>query len=300
MIKVFKIDNKTADQRVDKFLKRQFVNLTQSFIEKNLRKKNILLNNYPFKSNYIVKIDDIITIKNFSDEVYQKFKKNKSEIQISTNYKNKFNRSITYENENFLVIDKWSGIASQGGTSILMSIDKIIKSISIDYNLVHRLDKETSGLMIIAKNLKYTKLFGQLFKSQKLMKTYLAICNGRPKLRESYVDLNIDSTNKSKPIATKTFYRVLSYNQKACLIKFVPKTGKKHQLRIVAKNLGSPIVGDLKYNLNNNNKNENLKLNAFKLQFNIGDDEFNIQSELPKDFTDYLFSKNIKVDLKVI
>ena len=300
MIKVFKIDNKTADQRVDKFLKRQFVNLTQSFIEKNLRKKNILLNNYPFKSNYIVKIDDIITIKNFSDEVYQKFKKNKSVIEITTNYINKFNKSILYENKNFLVFNKWSGIASQGGTSILMSIDKIIKSISIDYNLVHRLDKETSGLMIIAKNLKYTKLFGQLFKSQKLMKTYLAICNGRPKLRESYVDLNIDSTNKRKQIATKTFYSVLSYNQKTCLIKFVPKTGKKHQLRIVAKNLGSPIVGDLKYNLNNNNKNENLKLNAFKLQFNIGDEEFNIQSELPKDFTDYLFSKNIKVDLKVI
>ena len=78
------------------------------------------------------------------------------------------NESILYENDNFIVIDKWSGIATQGGTNITISIDAIIKNISEDYNLVHRLDKETSGLLIIAKNLKYTKIFGNLFKSRNL------------------------------------------------------------------------------------------------------------------------------------
>jgi len=300
LIKIFQINNNTAEQRIDKFLKRQFISLTQSFIEKNLRKKNILLNDHTTKSNYIVQVGDKVTIKNFNKEIYPKFEKKKNILNINNSLKNNFKKSTLYENENFLVIDKWSGIATQGGTNIIISIDTIIKSISPNYNLVHRLDKETAGLMIIAKNLKYTKLFGQLFKSQKLKKTYLALCDGKPKLKESYVDLLIDSHDKGKAIKTKTFYKVLSYNEKTSLIKFIPKTGKKHQIRIVAKNLGCPIVGDLKYNLNKTKQKENLKLNSFKLQFNIEDDQFNIQSGLPKDFTDYLGLKNIKFNSKII
>ena len=300
MIKIFIIDSNSSDQRIDKFLKRNFDNLTQSFIEKNLRKKNILLNQHLTKSNQIIKVDDKITIKNFSTEVYQKFEKNQSTIKINKSYITNFKKSILYEDDNFLIIDKWSGIAAQGGSNIIISIDAIIKNISENYNLVHRLDKETSGLMIIAKNLKYTRFFGQLFKFQKLKKTYLAICDGMPKLKESYVDLNINSNTTEKIIKTKTFYKVLSYNDKTSLIKFEPKTGKKHQLRLVAKNLGCPIVGDLKYNLSQNKHRENLKLNAFMLEFNIEDNEFKITSALPKDFTNYLKLKDIKFNPKTI
>ncbi len=84
-----------------------------------------------------------------------------------------------------------------------------------------------------------------------------------------------------------------SNKQRTSLIQFEPKTGKKHQLRIVAKNLGSPIVGDSKYNLNQSNKNENLKLNAHKLEFKIEGNQFNFRSNLPKDFTDYMKQKQI-------
>ena len=300
MIKVFIIDSNSADQRIDKFLKRNFDNLSQSFIEKNLRKKNILLNKRLTKSNQIIKVDDKITIKNFSIEVYQKFKKSQSTIKIDKSFITNFKKSILYENDNFLIIDKWSGIAAQGGSNIIISIDKIIKNISETYNLVHRLDKETSGLMIIAKNLKYTRFFGQLFKSQKLKKTYLAICDGMPRLKESYVDLNINSNTSEKVIKTQTFYKVLSYNDNTSLIKFEPKTGKKHQLRLVAKNLGCPIVGDIKYNLNTNNQRENLKLNAYMLEFDIEDNEFKITSAIPKDFTNFLKLKNIKFNPKII
>ena len=299
MIKIFIIDDSSADQRIDRFLKRKFQNLSQSFIEKNLRKKNILLNKHLTKSNQIIKVDDKITIKNFSEEIYQKFERKKSNLTINKSLITNFKKSILYENDNFLIIDKWSGIASQGGSNIVISIDTIIKNISENYNLVHRLDKETSGLMIIAKNLKYTRLFGKLFKSQKLKKTYLAICDGMPKLKESYVDLNIKN-NSDKVIKTQTFYKILSYNNKTSLIKFEPQTGKKHQLRIVAKNLGCPIVGDIKYNLNSNKQKENLKLNAFMLEFDIEDNQFKITSSIPKDFTDYLKFKDIKFNSKII
>ena len=300
MIKILIIDDSSADQRIDRFLKRKFQNLSQSFIEKNLRKKNILLNKHLTKSNQIIKVDDKITIKNFSNEIYEKFEKKKRTSNINKSHIADFKQSILYENDNFLIIDKWSGIAAQGGSNITISIDTIIKNISENYNLVHRLDKETSGLMIIAKNLQYTRFFGKLFKSQKLKKTYLAICDGVPKIKESYVDLNINLNINDKVIQTNTFYKVLSYNNKTSLIKFKPKTGKKHQLRIVAKNLGCPIVGDQKYNLNQTKQRENLKLNAFKLEFDIEDSVFNITSALPKDFTDYLKLKNFKFNPKII
>ncbi|MDC0497850.1 RluA family pseudouridine synthase [Alphaproteobacteria bacterium] len=300
MIKIIIIDSNSADQRIDRFLKRIFKNINQSFIEKNLRKKNILLNQQLTKSNQIIKVKDEIIIKNYSKEIYHKFEKKKSTSTIHKSHITNFKQSILYENDNFLIIDKWSGIAAQGGSNIMISIDTIIKNISEHYNLVHRLDKETSGLMIIAKNLHSTRFFGKLFKSQKLKKTYLAICDGMPKIKESYLDLDINSNNNDKLIKTNTFYKVISYNNKTSLIKFEPKTGKKHQLRIVAKKLGCPIVGDQKYNLNQNKQGENLKLNAFKLEFDIEDNEFKITSALPKNFTDYLILKNIKFNPKII
>jgi len=293
LIKKIKINSNSENQRLDKFLKKSFSSLTQSFIEKNLRKKNILVNNKTSKAKYLINKDDLIIIKNFSKEIYADNKLKKTNKKIDSYLIKSFEKSILYENSNFLVIDKWSGISTQGGTNITISIDTIIKNISSNYNLVHRLDRETSGLLLIAKNLKYTKIFGKLFRLQKIKKIYLALCEGKPKLKESYVDLAIKDKGMNNSVQTKTYYNVISYNNKTSLIQFEPKTGKKHQLRIVAKNLGCPIVGDNKYNLNQSNKQENLKLNAHKLEFNIENIAFNYKSKLPKDFTDYVKNKQI-------
>jgi len=293
LIKKIKIITDSENQRLDKFLKKSFSSLTQSFIEKNLRKKNILVNNKTSKAKYLINKDDLIIIKNFSKEIYADNKIKKTNKKIDSYLIKNFEKSILHENSNFLVIDKWSGISTQGGTNITISIDTIIKNISSNYNLVHRLDRETSGLLLIAKNLKYTKIFGKLFRLQKIKKIYLALCEGKPKLKESYVDLAIKDKEINSSVQTKTYYKVISYNKKTSLIQFEPKTGKKHQLRIVAKNLGCPIVGDKKYNLNQSNKQENLKLNAHKLEFDIENIVFNYKSKLPKDFIDYVKNKQI-------
>ena len=111
-------------------------------------------------------------------------------------------------------------------------------------------------------------------------------------MNQSYVELLLNNEKKDKN-QTKTFYKILSNKQRTSLIQFEPKTGKKHQLRIVAKNLGSLIVGDNKYNLSQSNKNENLKLNAHKLEFIIEGNQFNFKSNLPKDFINYMKQKQI-------
>ena len=121
MIKIFIIDSNSSDQRIDKFLKRNFDNLTQSFIEKNLRKKNILLNQHSIKSNQIIKADDKITIKNFSTEIYQKFEKKKSNLVINKSLITNFNKSILYENDEVLVMHNM-GSFPDGSKEAIMAV----------------------------------------------------------------------------------------------------------------------------------------------------------------------------------
>ena len=168
MIKNIKIV-KNFDVRLDKYLKNLYSSLTQGFIEKNIRKKNILINGLRTKANYIVKIDDNLKILNFHNKTYKNKITFKKKINISNKDLENFNKSILFENNDFLVLNKWTEIATQGGSKINVSIDHIIKNINSNYRLVHRLDKETTGLLLIAKNSNYAKYFSLLFKQKKLI-----------------------------------------------------------------------------------------------------------------------------------
>ena len=293
MIKIFKI-NEDQNFRLDKYLKNKYTSLTQSFIEKNIRKKNILINNSKTTSKYIVKKHDELKILNFHQDLYKNKIIFKKIIKIPQETKKIFDQSILYQDKNFIIINKWSSISTQGGSKIKLSLDDIIKQISSNYKLVHRLDKETSGLLIISKNLFSARLFGNLFKSSRIDKSYLAICEGKPKQNESIVKLNIKTKN-NKIDNTETYYKVLDTHKRISLLLFKPKTGKTHQLRIVSKNLGCPIVGDLKYNYQTKYKYEKLKLNAYKLKFTLNMKEYEFQSILPADFDLFIKKHNLKM-----
>ncbi len=294
MIKNFIVKEKDEETRIDRWLKRNFSSLNQNFIEKNLRKGLIKINYSKVKANYKVTKNDIVNIFNYSKDDYLHIIKKLIHNKIPKDIKNKFDRSIIFENKDFIVINKWSDISTQGGSKKNVSIDDIIKKISRNYNLVHRLDKETSGLLIVAKNLKITKIFGKLFKEQKIKKIYVAICQGVPKNLNSVVKLRID--NKKKLLNTcqsVTKYKVLKNKNKISVILFRPLTGKTHQLRIVSKHLNCPIIGDKKYNKQKKYNLEKLKLNAFFLQFAISDKEYEFKAKLPSHFDEFLCKNEI-------
>ena len=298
MIKNIKILN-NLNQRLDKYLKHKYTSLTQGFIEKNIRKKNILINNSTTKANYLVKVNDELKILNFHETLYKNkiiFKKN---IKIPKEILTEFKRSIIFENNDFIVLNKWSQIATQGGSKINISIDHIIKNINSQYRLVHRLDKETSGLLLIAKNLNYAKKLSSLFKQKEITKYYIALCEGNPKNNNSQVKLEIKN-KKLKIENTLTNYKLLSKNKSISSILFNPQTGKTHQIRIVSKNLGCPIVGDNKYNFYSKYKKENLMLHAFALRFTINTEKFEFISILPDYFLNFIKKNNLKInsDLK--
>ena len=293
MIKNIKI-TKNYEVRLDKYLKTLYTSLTQGFIEKNIRKKNILINNNPTKSKYLVKVNDNLSILNFHEQIYKNkiiFKKN---IKIDKKDLIKFEKSIIFQNSDFLVLYKWADIATQGGSKINISVDHIIKQINLNYRLVHRLDKDTSGLLLIAKNLTFAKYFSSLFKQKKITKYYIALCEGNPKNNISQVSLNIKN-KKQKFEDSLTNYKILYKKNGISQILYNPKTGKTHQLRIVSKNLGCPIIGDKKYNIFSKFKNVKLMLHAYCLRFSIEDQIFEFVADLPDHFL--TFTKNNKLKI---
>ena len=298
MIKILKIE-KDLDIRLDKYLKIQFTNLTQSFIEKNIRKKNILINDSKTFSKYIIKQNDSLKILNFHEDKYKNKIIFKKKNNISNDILKTFKKSIIFQNNDFLIINKWSSIATQGGSKINISIDDIIKEISTEYKLVHRLDKDTSGLLIIAKNRNSAKIFGNLFKSRLIEKKYLAICEGKPRLNQSNLDLDIK--NKTGKIEkTKTLFKLLNNSNNLSLILFKPLTGKTHQIRIVSKNLSCPIIGDNKYNNQSKFSREILKLNAHSLKFSYNNYIYEFFSLLQKDFIIFMNKNKLKYSKKEI
>jgi len=291
LIKNIKIKKKN-EVRLDKYLKNLYTSLTQSFIEKNIRKKNILINNRRTTSNYLVKFNDNLNILNFHDQLYKNRIIYKKNIKISKKDLIKFNKSIIFQNNDFLVLNKWDEIATQGGSKINVSIDHIIKTINSDYRLVHRLDKETTGLLLIAKNIKYAKYFSTLFKQKHIKKFYIALCDGTPKNKTSQVNLSIKN-KKLKTENSVTNYKVLNTKNGISQLLYNPKTGKTHQLRIVSKNLGCPIIGDKKYNAISKLRKEKLMLHAYSLKFSINNKLVEYVADLPDHFTTFIKKNNL-------
>jgi len=287
---VSKIDDET---RIDRWLKKRFSLLTQSFIENKLRRGLIRINHKKIRSNYIVLAGDIVTITEYSGTIFSKIKISKSKKFIPKRISIKFQSSIIYESSDFIILNKWTGVSTQGAGKIDISINDIIKSISEEYNLVHRLDKDTSGLLIIAKNYKSAKFFSKLFRNHEVEKIYLAICQGIPKNLNSTVKLKMSKKSFSQNSQTITKYKTVNTSKKLSLMLYKPLTGKTHQLRIVSKYLNCPIIGDKKYSINDKYLREQLKLNAYFLKFVFKNHQFEFKSIIPKNFLEFMKNNNL-------
>ena len=286
------------DTRIDRWLKRRFSSLNQAFIQNKLRRGLIRVNEKKVKANYKLIANEIISIREYSEKKYPDLVKLVNNKIIPEEVKLKFKNSLIYECNEFLIINKWSGISTQGISKIEISINDLIKSISDNYNLVHRLDKETSGLLIIAKNYQATKLFGKLFREKLIEKIYIAACQGIPKNLKSVVKLDINKKNNHNySTQTITKYVVIAKSKKISLNAFKPLTGKTHQLRIVSKYINCPIIGDSIYNKSNNYKKEKLKLNAHYLKFNFNDQEYEFKSTLPTHFINFMKKNDLSLFL---
>ena len=301
MKKDFIIKEDFSNSRLDRWFKRQVFNVPQSLIEKNIRRGNIKVNGKKQKSSYRVQIDDHVTLKNLRLTATQvkketfKYSPSKKDLSLSS--------SIFIENnENFAVINKPAGIPVQGGTKSKKNIIDILRNSKEFFNtspyVVHRIDKETTGILIIAKNRKYAQLFTSLFRIRKIYKSYLCIAMGQFEKTKGTLtnDLYYYEGKKKIQVRAITHYKVIDSNTNYSLLELNPETGRKHQLRKQLLILGYPIMGDLKYNflLKKNNKDKNLMLHAHKIHFKINDIKYNFIAKIPDYFNEFIKSKYLK------
>tara|TARA_Y100000590_G_scaffold460978_1_gene621535 strand:+ start:491 stop:1408 length:918 start_codon:yes stop_codon:yes gene_type:complete len=302
MKKTFTIKNDSVKSRVDRWFRRFIGDVPQSFIEKNIRKGKIKVNNKKQKSSYKLKINDEISIFNINIEP----NKNKKKIIQYKPSKNEILSSSSFfleNNENFVVINKPSGIAVQSGTKSIRNILDILKN-RIEFKnskpyAVHRIDKDTSGVLIVAKNRKYAQLFTSLFRIRKIHKTYLCVVKGELNNKKGTLINDLIHYENDRKIITKaiTHYTVISSNSGYSLIKLNPETGRKHQLRKQLLIHGHPIVGDNKYNfhLHKLSKKGTLMLHAYKLNFSINEIKYNFSVKPPLQFEKFIKEKYLKI-----
>ena len=300
MKKSYSVNLTFNDMRIDRWIRNNLGNIPQSLIEKILRNGKIKLNNTKVKSSKKVKTGDIIDLFNFHYSEIKNQKKNKFEPSKQIVKENE--NLIIDNNDDFIVLNKSSGISVQGGTKSKKNlIDIFSKSkIFIDTKpfTVHRLDKDTSGVFIIAKNRESAQLLTSLFRLRKVHKTYLAICHGEISEKSGEWNSNLIRYEKNKPISekAKTYFKVLDKNTNFTLIEMKPVTGRKHQLRKQLFEIGHPIYGDQKYNFGKKLQgiNKNLMLHSYQIKFMINNKKYTYTALVPDYFKKILKVKRLK------
>ena len=284
--------------RFDRWFKANIINLPQSLIEKILRLNKVKVNRKKIKSSHRVQVGDIIEIYDISKFKVSdrpkiiKYKPSRKEVDIYDDY-------ILENNNDFIVINKPRGIAVQAGTKSFRNIIDVLKDSKYFENtkpyIVHRLDKETSGVLIVAKNREYAQLFTSLFRIRKIHKTYIALTHG--KISKNLKTLNDDliTFDNGKKYIQKAIshLKILKVSSDFTYVELNPITGRKHQLRKQLYNIGNPIVGDDKYFINRRPdkikiRNNNLLLHAYKIKFMINDTQYTFKAKYDIEIENFL------------
>ena len=237
--------------RLDKFLCKKF-DISFGLAQKLIREKKVKVNGARVDASYKVQEEDKIDV--FSD-LQKRHDKQRQKPQVSSEKMKKFLSWIIYEDENLIAINKPSGLATQGGSGIEISVDDFAREKK--WQLVHRLDKDTSGILLLAKNNESADLLNEGFKNKTIEKTYLALVCGIPTktigvisipLRKKPLGKNekvLPDFEEGKEAITK--FRLLKSFSDHALLELKPLTGRTHQLRVHCKEIGHPVVNDVKY-----------------------------------------------------
>lgn len=296
-MKQFKVEIEQTNLRLDKAIASRYPDLSRTNIQRLIEDNKVWVNKKNQKASYKLVIDDEIEIEEIEAQ----------EIELKPQ---NIPLDIIYEDNDIIVINKQKGLVvhpangNPDGTLVngIMAICK--DSLSgiggkIRPGIVHRLDKDTSGLIIVAKNDKAHINLSEQIKNREVKKTYLALVRGVIKENEASINMPIArSTKDRKKMAVSkngkealTHFKVLKRYNNYTYIEVKIETGRTHQIRVHMSQIGYPIVGDIVYS---NGKNpfgvEGQMLHAAKLNFKhpITNKELNLEAPLPKYFLDVL------------
>ncbi len=294
-MKQFTVGENDAGQRLDKFLAKLMKNTPMGMIYKWIRKKRVKVNGKKQEISYMLKVGDALELyinDEFFDEEPKAVKKSSPLL-------------VVYEDENLIVADKPSGIAAHGEADCLLDRVQSYLFEKGEYDpkrentfapsLCNRIDKNTSGLVIAAKNAATLRLVNEKLKNREIDKYYVARVEGELDPNEGIIEGYTKKNEKARKMEfyqkelngtkyCKTAYRVLADN----LVEVKLLTGRTHQIRASFAAMGHPLVGDVKYGAAKNGRSDFQTLRAYKIEFNF---------RTPAEGLEYLKGKIIEMDL---
>ncbi|MFH1964887.1 MAG: RluA family pseudouridine synthase [Acidobacteriota bacterium] len=246
------IDELDAGKRLDSFLSEHIQEISRSTAQKWISSGDVQVNRAPRKSSYTLQDGDLVSIK----------APEPAPLELIPE---KMDLDILYEDDDLLAVHKPAGLIVHPGAGnpsgtlangLLYYLREASRSDTLRPGIVHRLDKDTSGVLVVAKNDYIHDCLSSQFRERKVKKIYIALVFGQVEPESGEIDIPIGRDKKSrtrisprsvKPRDALTLYRVLEYFSAFTLLKAYPKTGRTHQIRVHFQTKGHPIVGDETY-----------------------------------------------------
>ena len=240
-VKKLTINHDNSERRIDNYLLSLYKNVPKSKIYNIIRKGEVRVNSKRIKPSYKLKIDDLVRIPPYLDEPLTHNKK------ISSYLIEKHTTKIIYEDNNYIVTNKNNDIAVHAGSKNGIGLIDIFRSkFGNHIELCHRLDKQTSGCLVLAKNKKSVKYFSNLLSTNDTKKTYIAILQGKFKDKK-IIENEIYKNNILKLKKSKTIFKLVRQLKNTSIVNVDLHTGRTHQIRIHASQINHPILFDKKY-----------------------------------------------------
>lgn len=279
-VQFIEITDAHEGQRIDNFLLKLLKGVPKSRIYRIIRKGEVRINKGRCDAKRKLVIGDIVRVPPV------RVSAEKEKVSAPAYLKNNLQNNIIFEDDVILVINKPSGFAVHGGSGINSGVIETLRELRPEnrfLELVHRLDRDTSGCLIIAKKRSALRTLHEYFRGDGVKKSYLALLDGQWDKKKIIVDqpllknvsqggermVKVSSAGK----ASQTLFRRLNLYHDTTFVEASPFTGRTHQIRVHAQYLGHAIIGDERYGKNETNKAfrrrgyKRLFLHAYKLQF---------------------------------
>ncbi|MDA9964597.1 RluA family pseudouridine synthase [Gammaproteobacteria bacterium] len=289
-----------AGRRIDNYLINVYKSLPKSKIYSMIRKGEIRVNSGRIKPTYKLKLNDEIRIPPYLID----FNNDEPDIKIPPSRIKSFNSSIIYQNDDYIVVNKEPELSVHSGTNNQFGLIDIARATFplLEIDLCHRIDKSTSGCVLLSKNKTFLRHFNKQLKSNEVVKKYEAILVGVMK-NDMKIETKIDLSTKEHHHRVQeaehgkkavSFFKILKKYNTFSHVEILITTGRMHQIRVQSSNLNHPIVNDKKYGLFDLNKSIAKETSINRLALHAASISF---LDLNRQKVNYLATKNNEFDI---